>query len=272
MYSLNRLTNQHIDFLPGNMTNYTGMDSIYDAAIEGNLLEVMLDCVAQAAPGSVVVLIGQDSLRENAGFLLHRGLPSDAVRSYAARALGHDNWLQHQWRQPVGRVYHEAEFNDRPSGAKASGYLDWLNSQSAFGGVAGVVVQRSGSRQIVIEVRYPTSRQRTFEDGIADTLRDLAPHFVRAMRIHQLRIQHPLDDERASALLELMPFPVFIVDDRCQVHNMNSKAEAVAQRMDFLFVTPDRRLYAVDPAKDSELGMWLAKIGSHPRGSQILSL
>lgn len=249
------------------------VEQIYDAALEGRLFEAVLDVLAQSLDGAAILLFGEDSVRTSGNFLLHRGLNSDAVRSYVAGLAVQNPWFQRQWQQLVGYVYQDDELLDRETFVETPFYKEWLSLQGPLDCATGLVFHRRGTRQLVIEVRYPAHHADFLRGEARRRLAELATHIVRAAQIMEMRYDHPLESQRVSDLLELLSFPAFILDGECRIHNMNARADAVARRMDALFVSADGYLHATEPERDLELKGILERLAtSQQHVSEALTL
>jgi len=249
------------------------IESIYDAALEGRLFEVVIDVIAQALPGSAVILFGQDAARTTGNFMLHRGLPPDAIRSYASGLAVRNAWFQRQWRLLPGRIFQDHELLDRETFVNTPFYQEWLSHQGSLECATGIVIQRSGSKQLVLEVRYADEFESALRQRATSYLEDLATHIMRAARIFHLRHDPPMANDRTSDLLDLLSFPMFILNAECRVCSMNAKADALARRMDALFISADGCLHAMEPQLDIELKAMANGLGTtHQNRSERLIL
>ncbi|MCD7059645.1 helix-turn-helix transcriptional regulator [Pelagibacterium xiamenense] len=243
------------------------IEHIYDAALEGVLFETVLDTVAQSFNGAVVLLYGQDTVRQNCNFLMHRGLNSDALRSYMTGFVQRNSWFERQWAQMPGRIYQDYELLDRETFVNSRFYKDWLSWQGPYEGATGMVLFRSGTQQLVLEVRYPEHKADSLRQEATRVLERLAPHMVRAARIFHFRQHHPMENQFINNILQLLPFPIVLVERDGRVQSMNSRADVLARKMEAVFLSADGYLYAVDPADDVKLRSRISELGQACRQS-----
>lgn len=249
------------------------VDHIYDSALEGSLFDSIMELVAQAVAGTAVLFYGQDTARAGGNFLLHRGLGPDALCSYM-RNIGQQNaWFDQQWAQMPGRVYQDFDLLDRAEFVKIPFYTHWLAPQGSYECATGLILYRGGTRQLALEFRYPEHKDAQLRPKVTRFLEELAPHLVRATRIFHIRHHHPVDSRFTCDILELLPFPILLLDTDCRVQNMNSRADALVRRMEALFLSADGYLHAVDPAGDIQLKSRVGGMASsRHHSSEVFSL
>ena len=231
----------------------TRLDQLYDAAFEGDYFQATLDLVIQQLPDAVVLLYGQDTARISGNFLIQRGLSADATRAFGVDLADRNPWFEGQWRHEVGHVYRDGDILDRETLVETKFYKEWLSKWGALDHAAGFVIARSGTRQLVLEVRYTKRQEPHLRSKVKECLEYLAPHIVRAARISDIKVCQSLEENQKSSLLELLAFPVFVIDPECRVHGMNTRAEALAGRMESVLVSADGTLHAIDPGTEAEL-------------------
>lgn len=249
------------------------VDHIYDSALEGSLFDTVMDMIGRPAAGTATLLYGQDTVRTSGNFLLERGLKPDALCAYM-RNVGRPNpWFECQWAQMPGRVYQDFDLMPGEEFVKTEFYADWLSHQGHFDCTTGIVLYRWGTRQLVLEYRYPEHLQDKLRPGFTKFLEELAPHLVRAARISHFRNQQPVDSQFTCDILELLPFPILLLDPECRVQNMNSRADALLRKMEALFLSADGHLHAVDPSGDVELKSRVHALSTvRRRSSEVFAL
>lgn len=249
------------------------VDMIYESAFEGDYFQATLDLVKNEIPDAAIMLFGQDTVRPSGNYLLHRGLGDDAARSYVVDLATQNLWFQHQWQQEVGRVYQDRELLDRETFKETRFYRQWLRNWGALDCASGFVISRSGTRQLVLEVRYLERQENKNAPLARKVLEELAPHIVRAARICQLNHNHAVESQLTVSVLELFSFPTFLIDRDFLVHNMNARADALTGRMDSLMVSADGCLHAIEPVSAAELKAAVHALHSNPkRRTAMISL
>ncbi|WP_404404983.1 helix-turn-helix transcriptional regulator [Pelagibacterium halotolerans] len=249
------------------------IEHLYDAALDGGLFETVLDTVAQPLSGAVVLLYGQDTVRQNCNFLLHRGLNVDALRSYMTGFVQRNVLFERQWAQMPGRIYQDYELLEREAFVNSRFYKDWLSWQGPYESATGIVLYRSGMQQLVLEVRYPEHKADILRQQVTRVLERLAPHMMRATRIFHFRHHHPMENQFINNILQLLPFPVVLVGRDARVQSMNARADVLARKMEAIFLSADGYLYAIDPADDVRLRSRIAELAQACRpSSEIIVL
>ncbi|MXU66682.1 helix-turn-helix transcriptional regulator [Oceanomicrobium pacificus] len=249
------------------------LEAIYDGALTGHLFETILTLLKDLLPDAAVMVLGQDTVIPGNNFLLQRGLGEDAMRSFATDLVVQNRWFERQWREPEGRVFHDTDMIDRATFRKTAYYKDWLSLYGPLVCATGLVIQRSDTRQIVLELRFPETAEPRQRAQAARVLDQIGPHLVRAARIFRMTHRHPLDSEHAAHLLDLLSLPVFIVDPSCRTRSLNARAEQMTRRMENLLMTADGYLHAIDPGAEKEMRDTIARLASGYRhGSEVLSL
>lgn len=245
-------------------------DQIYDSALDGGLFDTILDQVSSRLSGALVLLFGQDSVHTGGNFLLHRGLSSQALCAYMSGFTQQNRWFERQWTQLPGRVYQDFELLSRDAFVQTNFYRDWLSWQGHYECATGLVIHRSGTQQLTLEIRFAAENEDVLRPKITNVLNSLAPHIVRGARIFHCRHRNPADAQVAHDVLEMLPFPIALLDADCRVQTMNSGADALVRRMDGIFLGADGYLHAVDPESDANLKTTVADLGaSRRRGSEI---
>lgn len=205
------------------------LNTLYDAAFDGNLLKTLVAMLASVLPAEVAVVLFTNERGQSGCSVLLQHDPQ-------ARPPGHD-WGQRQWASAVGSVYHDRD----------------LTSPAALDCAVGVVLIRAADTQTVLELRYRFANSDRLRGALFDLLKGLAPDLERALRIMALRCQDALKSRMASGVLELLPFPTFVLGGDGVVHKLNARATALVGRMDVVQMGADETLHAVDAASDAAL-------------------
>ena len=231
------------------------LNSLYDAAFDGNLLKTLVAILASTIPAEVVVLL----------FSNERGQPGCNVllqhdRHVPPRPPGYD-WGQGHWATPIGSVYHDRDLSSA------------IRSPTALDCAVGVVLSRAAETQTVLELRYCFANSDKLRATLFDLLKGLAPDLKRALRILALRSQDAVKSRMASGVLELLPFPTFLLGGDGVVQKLNARALALVGRMDALQMGADETLHAVDAASDAALWQALVLMATrHHERAQTLAV
>lgn len=243
--------------------------AIYESALEGDFPRTIISTLSARIPGAAILLYGQDTAELQGNFLLQNGLGEDADRLFMLSLSVRNAWFAKHWEQAVGRVYHDRELLDRASFMETRFYQEWLSKWGELTGAVGVVLCRKGSRQLVAEIRFPAADQGTTMPAAREILGRLAPHFVTAAKVFDRWHGEPHPSDNISELLDLYPFPTFIVDSACRVTASNYKATVIANRMESLFVSADDVLYAVDQLSETDLKANVRKLASSAKSHSV---
>lgn len=238
------------------------LERIYDSALGSSLLETILDTISHCLPGMAIVMFGQDTVRLAGNFLLHKGLKADAVVSSMANLAVDNPWFERQWRQKEGDIYQDDELLSRDELMDSNKLTLWNTAMGAMARATGMVIHRKGTRQLVLEVRFPEDADAKSRREATSLLETLGPHLVRAAKIMYLKNRFPLRTQMANDVLELFPFPVLIIDSECRVRSMNERSELLANKMDTFFVSADNLFHATNLDAELEFRSLVQRLGS----------
>lgn len=238
-------------------------DPLYRAAFDGDLYQEAMTLIAEAFPGVVVLVIGQDGSRFAGNFLLHRGGPDDLSRTFATEVGLPEGWLRAQWRQDIAHIYHDHDLTPK----ERAGPVERALARTGAAGdcLTGVVVSRVGTRQLAIELRYPRHREAELRGPIRDYLLAAVRHLTYALRIAGLRRQVVEMDHLMSSLLDLLPFAAFVIDADRHVSRMNARAGTLLAEGIGLGLAPDGVLHVTDPGADAGFVDLVCTLRSSPK-------
>lgn len=222
---------------------------LYEAAFEGNFPKMVFSLVGQHFRDASIVFADHDSAFPSRGFLLRRG---PFAEDGEARS---DQTFAKHWRVPVGHVYNEGDLGKDASGPPddrqlSSRIIDETAEDRT--GFVGVILRRHLTRQVVLELRFRRRLGNSLRPAMRAWFERMAPHLQRAVRIHDLRLRSGFECSVTANALELLPFCVFIIDDDRTVVKRNRRAEALAMRMESLFIAADGTLHASESDSDAD--------------------
>lgn len=239
----------------GMLCDMRDIDSLYNAAFEGNFPKSLVTVIGSKVPKDVsIALFTNEAGKPGCSILLQSGpLPPTVMPGW--------NWGSKFWSTPLGSVYHDRDSADTSPDAKT------------FDCAVGVVIGRAQQRQTVLELRFTLRRNEQLRGRLVALLEDVAPHLQHALRILTLRCHDSQAVRMASGMLELLPFPTFLLDSDGVVQRLNSRATALVGRMDTLSMGADESLHAADPASDAALYEAISKISaSHHKRADIIAI
>lgn len=231
------------------------VDALYDAAFEGNFLKSVISLIDQHIPPEVMItLLTNDRDQRGCNTVLHRSPANSPANGSPASANGAvpDHWLS-----PLGAVYHY--------------YGE--TAETAAVCTVGAVISRTAQHQTLLELSYAQRLNDTLRPRLRKLLEAVAPHLMRSFRIEALR-GHDLKESRiTTGVLNLLPFPAFILTDGGLVQKLNDRALALVRRMDSLLLAADHGLHAVNTDSDTALRAVLEQLGtSHLGRAQTIAI
>ena len=249
-----------IEGVPSSAKSNDILNQFYASALSGDSYQPILDAIRHESPHSAVLLFQQDTVQLGGNALLHRGLHPDAARTYVTSIVVENPWFFRQWALPVGYVYTDDELLDHSKFLETDFYRSWLGRQGEFDGAAGLVFSRYGTRQSVLELRFPW-RDADARRKAALLLRGVGPHLVRVAEIMRLRHSLPFDGDAGSEMLEMLPAASFVLDSRCRVRAVNAQGDGLTRRAECLFYDGEGSLHAVDTEIDRALKRFVEEVG-----------
>ncbi len=237
--------------------------TIYDLALGRAGWEDILDILSSSFPGCLVLVSADDLAgRKNLG-LAQRGLQPAAAAEYTARYAPQNPWLEHAGEVPLYQVYQDTQLMDRKSVLATPFANDWLLKQGDFAAGTGVAILREGTRQLTVEVRYPT-HAGDLRDSATRILGDAAPHFGRAFEI-LARGRFASGGGYIDSLVDDLPFSVFFVTENMRIQHCNAQANAMRLQNAGPFSTSDGFLRTRDGETDVLLRQMVSKAAASKR-------
>lgn len=232
--------------------------SIYEMALGRAGWDGILDMLAAAFPGCLVLVSGDDVARRQNLVFSQRGLGPQAVSAYVSNYAAHNPWLDGQGAQPVGQVFHDDQLLPRETARQSEFYTHWLGRQGEFDAGTGVVVLRRGTRQLTIDIRYPAKHAADIREKAAAILGDAATHLARAFEISD-RTQLSARPGYLDGVVEDLPFAVFLVGEDMRIDYANFHAETLRRQNAAPFVCGDGFLRAGETDTDAALRQLVQK-------------
>jgi DNA-binding CsgD family transcriptional regulator len=231
--------------------------SIYEMALGRANWDSILDMLAAAFPGCLVLVSGNDiAARRNLAFA-QRGLPAPAASAYAGTDDAPNPWLDALGGYPLHQVYNDDYVVARDTVAQ-SPFGRWLAEHGDYAAATGIVLLRRGTRQLNLEIRYPAADTTGIRERAGAALGEAAAHFKRAFEI--------LGRERLSArpgyldaVVEELPFAMFLVGEDMRIEYANFHAETLRRNNHGDFAVGDGFLRAGDPQADAALRQMVQK-------------
>jgi len=227
------------------------VEQLYKSALHGELCDAVLDCVVQNLKGTPAIIFGVDTVNHAHNFLLHRGLCTEAVVLHTNNLHVGNPWLAAQWNQPVGAVYQDSDLISDADMRAWPRHKEWYGMLGTNRHATGIVIDRRDSRQLVLELHYSSTNQDRYRRRATMFFEALSPHLVLSEQIMRLHREFPVEGKMATSLLELSSLPILIIDTDNRVHNLNLRAQTMANRMETFFISAERQFHAMDLASEA---------------------
>jgi DNA-binding CsgD family transcriptional regulator len=225
----------------------------FHAALASDYHEEVLDMLAARLPDAAILLVSQDTVEVSGNYLLHRGLDLDAARSFSVAISANSAWFKKQWQQPVGSVFQQRDLISLDEMKETRFYRTWLSQRGDFELGVGVVFFREGTRQKVLEIRFPQRDEIDVAPAARKLLTEVSPHLRNVAQTANLRRALSEAQRERDQILRLIPFPTAIVDSQCRVECMNAQAETLVRSCESILLCPDGSLHGIEPEADADL-------------------
>lgn len=225
--------------------------AIYEMALGRSNWDSILDILSAAFPDCLVMVHGHDiSKRANLVFA-QRGLPPAAVSAYLSGYANDYPWLDATAEFAPFQVFNFESLLPLDELRNTRYGREWLLAQGDYSAGAGVVLLRSGARQLTLEIRYRSDEALTRQRA-AMVLGEAAHHFGRAFEI-VTRARFSSGSGYLDSVVDDLPFAVFFVDRDLRIHYANQQAETLRRSQTGPFNGLDGVLRGFDSVSDQNL-------------------
>ncbi len=242
-----------MDFAQNSLTS-----CIYDMALGKSSWERILDILSMAFPDCLVTVSGDDLVTRSNVVFSQRGLSPAAVAAYVGTYAALNPWLDGQGGLAPQQVFHDDQILPRSEARRTPFYQRWLSRQGGCGASTGVVVLREGTRQLVLEIRYPEAKELQLRERAASVLREASTHLGRAIELSS-RFRFKGGRSYIENVVAELPFAVFFVDRDMRIHYANEYADSLRRRSGGPFTNFDGILRATDEQTDGLLRQLVQK-------------
>jgi len=153
------------------------------------------------------------------------GFDSAAMQPYADYYVAKDVWLDEMYARPVNEFYLSHEMTLQRDFLNSEIYNDWGKYQNMYH-ATGICVDSPKD----VALRFSLQRgQREGEYSAEEkrALNEVAPHMRRAITLHNELVELELVNQKASRILDQLPFAAFLLDEKCHIRYRNAHAEAL---------------------------------------------
>ena len=210
------------------------VDAIYEAAFEPSRWSVALPRLVRALDAERGFLGFTSTVRGRTVSSVFHEFDPDFLKQWQGEFGGSDPWYERAGKLPTGKVAHGAQvvpFEDlRATEVHAAVFQPFGIDDLICTSVA------EHDRYFDFVTVHRSRRIGLFEESEVRAMRLLAPHLVRAVKIHD-KLSH-LSDARTAheALLDRLPYGVLLLDGRGRILGANREAERILAARDGLGV------------------------------------
>jgi len=226
------------------------VDAIYEAAFEPSRWSVALPRLVRALDAERGFLGFTSTVRGRTVSSVFHEFDPDFLKQWQGEFGGSDPWYERAGKLPTGKVAHGAQvvpFEDlRATEVHAAVFQPFGIDDLICTSVA------EHDRYFDFVTVHRSRRIGLFEESEVRAMRLLAPHLVRAVKIHD-KLSH-LSDARTAheALLDRLPYGVLLLDGRGRILGANREAERILAARDGLGVRAGA-VYASHASAQNEL-------------------
>jgi DNA-binding CsgD family transcriptional regulator len=261
------------EFDPIFLTELVG--HIYEAAVDPQHWDEFLNILERIYPGSRVTLFGHENGRPCEAMTLYKNFSPDDLRAYVDYFVTNSPYIARGKTLPVGRPTHYEAFVDERMLKATEHYNDYVRPRRLGYWGTGLVVERRPERATALSLadhkNDPDRRSRQLR-----LLETLAPHLLRAFRLHRTIATQKATGDAAKAAFDRWAYAALVVSSSGRVVTMNRSAEMLLASADALSLGRDGKLRSIDETRTGELDVAIRKcaalasaIDPHARPSEL---
>ncbi len=238
------------EFAPAVLTDLVGW--IYELAVDARRWDDFVALLERIHPGSRITLFGHEQGRPSEVLMAHRNYPIDDLRAYTDHHVKSSPHVARVHKVPVGRaVRSEAVIEDREF-ETTEHYNDYVRPRRLGYHATGIVLERRPGRMTALSLadhrNDPDRRDRQIR-----LLDIMAPHLLRAIRLHRTLLAERTEGEAARAAFDRWAHAAFVLNASGRVVSFNGAAEALLRRRDGLSLGREGQLLAADEVRTQAL-------------------
>jgi DNA-binding CsgD family transcriptional regulator len=240
-------------------TELVGM--IYESAVDPGRWDDFLTLLERIHPDSRITLFGHEDGRLSEALTVHKNFPADDLRAYVDHYVKNSPHVARVHSAPVGRaIDSEAMIEDREF-LTTEHYNEFVRPRGLGYHAAGIVLERTPRRMTALSIanHLDDPDQRASQIHLLDLL---APHLLRAFRLHRTLVTERAGGDAAQAAFDRWAHAAFVLNAAGRVVSLNSAAQALLQRGDGLTLSRDGQLLSSDEARTQELDIAARKCGT----------
>src|SRR5579859_4458463 len=247
------------EFEPAILTELIGR--IYEAAADSAHWGDFLSLIEQIHPDARLALFAHENGRPSTALSVHKNFPADALRAYVDYYVTNSPHVERAHLAPVGRAIDgEAIIEDRELHTTEH-YNDFTRPFRLGYHATGILLERGAGRMTALSIANqqndPDQRER--QRRLFDLL---APHLVRAFRLHRALVTRIAGGEAAQAAFDRWAQAAFVLNAAGRVISFNEAAAALLRSCDGLVLGREGQLLSANEAQTRELELAARKCAS----------
>jgi DNA-binding CsgD family transcriptional regulator/PAS domain-containing protein len=247
------------EFEPAFLTELVGR--IYEAAVDSAQWGDFLALLERFHPDTRITLFAHEDGRPADALTVHRNYLPDDLRAYLDHYVKNSPHVARVHKMPVGRaVLSETAIEDREFHTTEH-YNEFVRPRRLGYHAAGIVLERAPGRMTALSLANLKNDpdQRARQIRLLDLL---APHLVRAIRLHRTLALKTAGGEAAQAALDRWAHAAFVLNASGRVVWHNGAAEALLRRADGLSLGREGQLLSADDVRTRALEVAARKCAS----------
>lgn len=238
------------EFEPAVLTELVGR--IYEAAADSGRWDDFLSLLEQIHPDARLALFSHENGRPSQALKLHRNFPDDALRAYVDYYVTNSPHVERAHLAPLRRAIDgEAIIEDRELHTTEH-FNDFTRPYRLGYHATGIVLERGPGCMTALSIANqqndPDQRER--QRRLLDLL---APHLIRAFRLHRTLVSQIAGGEAAQAAFDRWAHAAFVLNAAGRVVSFNDAAGALLRSGDGLVLGREGQLFGAHETHTREL-------------------
>lgn len=241
--------------------------SLYDAAGNSSLWSAFLQALGEATQSNQSAILLHDLNRRDHGISLQWGVEESAARSYGQYFGAHDLWMQkaapHVYEGWLATSEEICPFAELSS---SEFYNDYLKTNRIGPNAMWGVLENSPSR--IVNVGFYRDLRRPYGNKDVELLRFLAPHIIRAFRLHLQFSELKARADNLQHAIDRVATGIILLGDQGRIIHTNQRAAQLVAENDGLKIVHGR-LQAGRPSENDELERLVSQAQATSKGSGL---
>lgn len=210
-----------------NMDTAKSIELVYGAITRPELWSEVVESITHESGSNSGLLCVERSDQRAILTYSDYGLTPRGMEDYADYYVGKDIWLARVFELPVNEFHLSHDMTRQKDFLNSEIYNDWGMFEH-IQHATGVIVESYDESDAVLRFCLQRSnREGEYTPEEKAALDSIVPHMRRAIAIHSDLVGLNLVNERASRILDQLPFAAFLVDDKCRIQYRNGGTDSV---------------------------------------------